>query len=687
MAEPSTKFSYNRASRTELMPVRPTRWQELIRQAILILPLTTAIVGTLLIRLMPDTVDYYTSLLPAIFLVGALVVTAAMIHQRRLFKTAFDLGELLYSANTQLDILHRLAFELNQSRSPEAAALTILEHAVKSVHADVGAIWLLVENTNLEGAKEEPRHGALNENWMRLAVTGFNEDLPLDMLDKWEQLVQVQHQFMSCEEGSHYYNVQGAESLCPALAASLPPNASAAVLPIIWKDEIVGCILVVSRAHMLTRDDLTLLSDMTLVAGPSLQNAIAYQSLSERAEIDGLTRLYNHRALQERLAQEVARTKRLLKTNSNAKFAVAAMDITDFKLFNDTYGHATGDAVLRTVSDCLRQTVRTSDVVGRYGGDEFVMLLPDTDMQGATVISRRAIEAVAARQFHAPDGSRISIKLSCGVAVLPDDGHTSADVLKVSDARLYIAKGKGKMAVEADIAALQSATTKHKPDWNIVGVLEALVSAIDNKDRFTRSHCERVWHYATQVAQEMQLAADQVQALQISSLVHDVGKIIVPDSILRKPGRLNDEELSVMQQHPVFGAMLVKDVPHLENVLNGVRYHHEWYDGSGYPNKLSGQDIPLIARIIAVVDGYVALISDRPYRKAMAPADALAEIVKGANSQFDPVIVEALTRVHRKIQAENLAMLNGSASEPTPHPEAIEASAPVATTVVTTPQS
>lgn len=642
-------YSRDTPSPDDIMrPVRPGRLQAVMRKWILLVPLATAMVGTGLVSNMTQGGDDYVVLLPPVFFIGALVVTAAMMHQRRMLDTAVKLAERLHEANTHLEILHQLARELNQSLDPEQVAQTVLQHLLRAIGADAGALWLHTDQVipwamgahfTMERAPSSRKRGL----GTRLAALGFETEVLREAPHNWEEQMLTGEEGDACPEGRHFHSVLSDAPSCPQLGQVFGRHHSAVSLPIRWKGELVGSMMIARRGG-LTRDQVLLLIDAALIAGPALQNALAYRIIAERAELDGLTRLYNHRVLQERLSYEVARVQRLLHRDPQNKLAVATLDINDFKLFNDTYGHATGDEVLKTVAECLRQTLRGTDVVGRYGGDEFVVLLPDTGSEGAEILCQRAVDAVGGRPFLAPDGLPISIGMSWGVAQMPDDAQSAVDLLRVSDARLYLNKGRSKSGTGGPAGPGVGA----KPDWKAVGVLDALITAIDNKDHFTRRHCEKVWCYASLLAQELKAAPDMVQGVQIASLVQDVGKIIVPDGVLRKPGRLNADETAIMQQHPVFGAMLVKDVPQLELVLQAVRCHHEQFDGTGYPGKLAGADIPYIARILGVADSFAAMTSDRPQRKALSQTEAMKVLKDESGKHYDPEITQALERVlHR----------------------------------------
>ena len=170
------------------------------------------------------------------------------------------------------------------------------------------------------------------------------------------------------------------------------------------------------------------------------------------------------------------------------------------------------------------------------------------------------------------------------------------------------------------------------------GVLESLVMAVDTKDRYTKDHCDLVAEYGLKLAARLKLSEESQRAMRIAGLLHDIGKLVVPDEILKKPGPLNDEEYEVMQRHVNIGEVLIREVPQLKDVIQAVSCHHERYDGTGYPRGLQGEGIPLLGRIIAIADAYSAMSLDRPYRKAMPHDRVLSELVAGAGKQFDPEI-------------------------------------------------
>jgi len=367
----------------------------------------------------------------------------------------------------------------------------------------------------------------------------------------------------------------------------------------------------------------------------------------ERADRDPLTGLWNHRAFHRRLEEECDRTQR-----EGGLVVVVMADLDNFKFFNDAYGHAAGDDVLRLVADSLGGICRSYDTLARFGGDEFALLLPVPPMDTVGFADAHAVlEAIQSRLAAGvaevsflPPGHDCSLPLevSFGAAVFPLEAAARADVVPLADERLYRAKGGGPEDDEAERLRrhLLASTDGY-------AMLDALLAAVDNKDRYTRRHSEDVLAYSLQIADALGLDGVARQTVAVAALLHDVGKIGVPDRILRKPGGLTEEEFHAVKQHPMMGAVIVGAVPGFEETLDAIRHHHERWDGEGYPFGLHGTKTPLSARLMAVADAFSAMTTDRPYRKGMEECRALSILEDGAGTQWDPACVEAFLGARR----------------------------------------
>lgn len=358
------------------------------------------------------------------------------------------------------------------------------------------------------------------------------------------------------------------------------------------------------------------------------------------ADCDPVTNLYNHRYLFQRLYSEVER-----HAAAGKPLSVLMLDLDNFKLFNDTHGHLAGDEVLRKAATVLRRFFRESDIIARYGGDEFMVILPNVSLENAILCARRLQHRFADEEFGGPGRQSVPIYVSCGLASFPQDATEVLELVAIADANLYAAKNQGKGKINARMVGVMDGNV---PQSEGLDLLRSLVVAVDNKDRYTRRHSEEVTAYSLLLARAMGLSAEMQRSIHICGLLHDLGKIGVPDRILRKPGQLEPDEVAVMNQHPVIGALIVGSIPDMEDVVPGVRYHHERFDGQGYPEGLAGEEIPLIARLLAVADVFSAMTTHRPYRKALTHAEALQEIETGLGSHFDPTIGAQFIRLIRE---------------------------------------
>jgi diguanylate cyclase (GGDEF)-like protein/putative nucleotidyltransferase with HDIG domain len=364
----------------------------------------------------------------------------------------------------------------------------------------------------------------------------------------------------------------------------------------------------------------------------------------ERADRDPLTGLLNHRVFHARLEEEADRALRM-----GTSLAVAIIDMDNFKFFNDCYGHSVGDEVLLQVARALSACSRSYDSLARYGGDEFGLLMPGNGPDEAARLAGRLRAALAGIAYQPPGHDvAIPLHLSVGVAVFPDEAPTRREALEMADANLRRAKSGGDIAPGMLLDRLRPG--KPGPTGGF-SMLSAMVSSVDNKDRYTRTHSEQVLAYSQQIAQALGLDEQTKYYIQVAALLHDIGKIGVPDRVLRKPGKLTDEEYDAIKQHPMMGAVIVEAVPGFEKTVDAIRHHHERWDGNGYPYGLHREETPLMARVMAVADAYSAMTSNRPYRMGMSQEEALAKLTAGAGTQWDPDCVAAFVSAQRRERA------------------------------------
>jgi diguanylate cyclase (GGDEF)-like protein len=369
----------------------------------------------------------------------------------------------------------------------------------------------------------------------------------------------------------------------------------------------------------------------------SLYQRSAYQALRAMrlALTDPLTGLANHRSFQERVQRELTGAEA-----RNVPFTLCMLDIDDFKRVNDLFGHPTGDSVLAQVGARLRQNGEAF----RLGGDEFALLLPAHGAEEALPIAQNVLARIASLDL----GDIGSVTASAGIASFPAQAFDRDELIRLADSALYWAKEHGKNRVHVyrpevvELAELRRLA--HGPDRAArFRAAASLANAVDARDTYTGSHSTRVAELGAWIAGHLGLEAEHVELARLAGSLHDLGKLAIPEEILRKPGPLTPPEWLVLERHPQIGFRMLESLG-VEPVAEWVLHHHERWDGMGYPEGLAGDEIPLGARIIFIADAYDAMTSDRAYRGRLTPPEAVAELRRCAGTQFDPEIVAVVAR-------------------------------------------
>jgi|GEM_PF-840686 len=361
-------------------------------------------------------------------------------------------------------------------------------------------------------------------------------------------------------------------------------------------------------------------------------------ALAEMAQRDGLTGLLNHRSLMEELESMVKRA-----LSEGRPLALLMLDMDYFKIYNDTLGHPAGDRLLVEFVNLLEKIMRAQDLAARYGGDEFVVVLPDTDGVSAYQIAERLRQRIADHPFQGrevlPGGC---LTVSIGVAVTTSAGINSAgSLVKAADEALYTAKLGTRNSTElyhSALSELKEVVQEKQREALLVSVRTNLLF-LHMRDQYTYNHSERVARYTQVIALNFGLHPDDVRTLRIGAVLHDIGKVCVHPDILTKNEPLSPWEWEELKKHPQYGVGVLAPFLLPRPVIEIVLHHHERYDGTGYPTGLKGEKIPFFARISSVADAFDAMMVDRPYRKALSLPDALAVLQRCAGSQFDPEIV------------------------------------------------
>ena len=416
-----------------------------------------------------------------------------------------------------------------------------------------------------------------------------------------------------------------------------------------------------SLAEQLTSagdEDALAAFDARRIHDPRLR--VAFAALADRvadtwrlATVDPLTGVATRQAVLDRVEEELERAARY-----RHPLSVIMVDLDHFKRLNDDHGHLAGDMVLRRIGRTLADSVRTTDCAGRYGGEEFLVVLPETDADEAAAVAEKLRRIVARDAIRLPDGELVSVTLSAGVAGGLGD-HLRPDALvRDADAALYSAKALGRDQVyvfretgddgtirRAPIAAEARNRAVDVGRLAMAAAQDALLRSLAGRPSWAGRPSTLIAEASIALGRAIDLPAGELERIRTASLLHDLGKLAIPDEILAKPGDLAAAEWRVVTEHPKVGQVVLEQAGALRDAARIVLHHHEWYDGRGYPHGLAGTEIPIGARIVSIVDAYEAMIAGRPYRAAISHHEAIAELRRQAGIQFDPELVELFAEV------------------------------------------
>ena len=436
------------------------------------------------------------------------------------------------------------------------------------------------------------------------------------------------------------------------------PKASTNIIPLMSFGECLGVIIFSDN----TNQFLELYKLIANYYAVFYKNRILSDLVDRNTDTDSLTGLSNHKKLQEDLANEIA-----LNASSEKTIAFCIID----SQINNELGHAKGDTLIKEVASKIKKNARNTDILGRYGGDKIALIMSDTSVEEAKYICEFLLYNLSCTMFD----DLGQLKFSCGISMFPTSSNRQDKLIILAEQALYIAKSKRSQSGQSEIVSTndfsfwdddalkcfaQVLSKKHASvgvnieeelinqfhNENIISnehmldVVSSLANTIDAKDTYTKGHSAAVSRYAEALARAINLPTKEVERIKLGALLHDIGKIGIPEDVLRKPTALSDDEWQIMKQHPSIGAdKVLKPNKSLHDLIPMVKYHHEHIDGSGYPYGLKGDEIPLSAKIVAVADAYHALISDRPYRKGLSVAKACEILKMGANVQWDRELV------------------------------------------------
>ena len=434
------------------------------------------------------------------------------------------------------------------------------------------------------------------------------------------------------------------------------------ILPLLANGESIGVMIFSDSSNNKYIELYKLITNFYAVFR---KNRTLAELVDKNTDTDSLTNLLNYKKLQENLAVEIS------EHQDDGNIALCIIDIANISEINAELGHARGDSIIREVAKKIQKNARNTDILGRYGGDEIAIIMPDTSSDEAKYIAEFILYNLSCTMFD----DLGQLKFSCGISIYPDDSNKQDKLNTLAQQALYLAKSKRVQSGQSSIVCVSDYDSWEEAaikgfayvlskehligafgseeelinqihSENIVSsehmleVVSSLAAAIDAKDTYTKGHSASVSRYAEALARAINLPNSEVERIKLGAMLHDVGKIGIPEQILRKPTALSDEEWNIMKQHPVIGAeKVLKPNKTLHDLIPMVKFHHEHLDGTGYPYGLKGDDIPQSARIVAIADSFHALISDRPYRKGLSVTKACEILKMGAGKQWDKDLI------------------------------------------------
>ena len=404
----------------------------------------------------------------------------------------------------------------------------------------------------------------------------------------------------------------------------------------IWRDAVP----LFSRLDSVRRDVVLLTVSAAIIVSiflylifRSAQGRIIRQTMQlvDASRRDPLTGLLNHGAIVGELAVAIEGSRA-----DGQVIGVALIDLDNFRALNDAFGHEAGDAVLLQLSRMVASTLPESALSGRYGPDEYLIVVPAAEIAELEPMIDRIRVRLADESLAVDSAERLPISISAGIAVYPEVADSVTELLSAVAVALAEAKASG-----GDSVRIAGQIPEILPETRAFDTLQGLIFAVDTKDRYTKRHSEDVARYGVFLAERLGLDPAFLETVRTAGLLHDVGKIGIPDAVLRKPGKLTEEEYEIVKQHVALGDSIVRNIENLDHVRAGIRHHHERWDGQGYLHRLAGEEIPLIGRILAVGDAFSAMTTTRPYRKALSVEEALRRLGDAAGTQLDERLVRA----------------------------------------------
>lgn len=526
--------------------------------------------------------------------------------------------------DTRIQVIYSIAQTVSNTLNLDELLKTSLSDIAGAMQADTGCILLLDESQQMLSLKAQ--QGMPAENLEQISTLMLNEE-EINNLKRWKA------------PETHLSQIMSENTINKILTAcGLEQPDSLITIPLSAQGQTRGSLILdISKKPKLSPDDLAFLQATGSQVSMGIENAALLEKTQELSLTDELTGLYNRRYFYIVLHNEMHRAQRYGPSSS-----LALLDIDGFRKYNEEYGHTAGDSALKALAQTLLDDLRKTDMAFRYGGDEFAIILQATEAEIAREVVNRTREKwaqVSKSQYTAQESV---LGLSAGIVQFPRDADTADGLVLLAETTLQASRvgGGSRSTVASDLGVLHTEVS----DTISVDQVYALAATVDARDPFAYGHWERVASVSDIIGKSVGMPEDELSNLHTAALLHDIGKVSIPDSIVTKPDKLTEQEWEVIRRHSAEGARIVSGISSLASIAPLIRHHHESYDGSGYPDGLKGDDIPLGARIINIADAYDTLTTLRPYQQPISHEEACKELKKCAGSQFDPKLVEAFVK-------------------------------------------
>ena len=434
------------------------------------------------------------------------------------------------------------------------------------------------------------------------------------------------------------------------------------IIPLRTEGELVGLIFVSALRSSLRHHDLSTAETVAGLCAAAVKNAYVYEHAIEEARTDELTGLINRKFFFDLLDQEFEKYQ-------DTALSLCLLNLDDFKMYNQMYGTGEGDVALQRVAGLLRSGLNDACHAARIGGKEFALILPGYDIYSAKLLTENLVSEISLINGRG-GGTRQPLTVSAGICAAPYMASTARELFANAETAVYTVKRSGKNAVQiysSEIYHQEARQFKYRSGYGEnASTIYALTAAIDAKDHYTFQHAQNVAYYAGELARAAGLDNDLIEIVKEAALLHDIGKIGIREDILNKPGKLTLEEFEVMKGHVENAVNIIRYLPSLDYVIPTVLAHHERYDGRGYPRRLAGEEIPIMARILCIADAFDALTSERTYKKALSKEETITILQEESGKQFDPKLAMIFIEL---VEADKIEIRGQNPNASPDHPE------------------